>query len=72
MPVGSLSVMEFEPNNPLLPHAGVPDAYPNLEPVMTRPIDWDLIRQQYDSSGQVCHCFEVGDGRNRSHLETIQ
>jgi hypothetical protein len=24
------------------------DAYPNLEPVMTRPINWDLIRQQYD------------------------
>ena len=30
------------------PHAGVADAYPNLEPVMTRPINWDLIRQQYD------------------------
>lgn len=30
------------------PHAGQPDAYPNLEPVMTRPINWDLIRQQYD------------------------
>jgi len=23
-------------------------AYPNLEPIMTRPINWDLIRQQYD------------------------
>ena len=30
------------------PHAGQADAYPNLEPVMTRPINWDLIRQQYD------------------------
>jgi TnpA family transposase len=30
------------------PYAGVANAYPNLEPVMTRPINWDLIRQQYD------------------------
>jgi TnpA family transposase len=30
------------------PEAGRPEAYPNLHPVLTRPIRWDLIRQQYD------------------------
>ena len=30
------------------PQSGDPDAYPNLQLVLTRTIDWDLIRQQYD------------------------
>jgi len=30
------------------PEVGCPEAYPHLQPVLTRPIDWDLIRQQYD------------------------
>src|SRR5215472_892193 len=30
------------------PDTGQPDAYPNLQPVLTKPIDWELIRQQYD------------------------
>jgi TnpA family transposase len=30
------------------PTTGAPDAYPSLQPVLTRPIDWALIAQQYD------------------------
>jgi TnpA family transposase len=30
------------------PDPGKPDAYPNLKAILTRPIDWELIRQQYD------------------------
>jgi len=30
------------------PATGQPDAYPRLEPALTRPIRWDLIAQQYD------------------------
>jgi TnpA family transposase len=30
------------------PEASQPEAYPYLQPVLTRPIKWDLIRQQYD------------------------
>jgi TnpA family transposase len=30
------------------PETGRPDAYLNLQPVLTRPIDWDLIERQYD------------------------
>jgi TnpA family transposase len=30
------------------PESGRPEAYEHLQPVLTRPIDWDLIRRQYD------------------------
>lgn len=30
------------------PDVGLPEAYPHLQPVLTRPIKWALIRQQYD------------------------
>lgn len=30
------------------PDTGISEAFPNLQPVLTRPINWDLIRQQYD------------------------
>jgi len=30
------------------PYKGKPDAYPHLNSVMSRPIDWDLIQNQYD------------------------
>jgi TnpA family transposase len=31
-----------------LPEPGGASAYPNLAPVLVRPIDWELIAQQYD------------------------
>jgi TnpA family transposase len=31
------------------PQAGQPEAYPNLQLVLTRPIKWELIAQQYDA-----------------------
>lgn len=31
-----------------LPEAGAGETYPHLGPALTRPIRWDLIRQQYD------------------------
>lgn len=30
------------------PVSGRPDEYPNLQAILTRPINWDVIRQQYD------------------------
>jgi len=30
------------------PDTGMSEAYPNLQLILTRPIRWDLIRQQYD------------------------
>ena len=31
-----------------LPFGGERDNYPNLAPILTRPINWELIQQQYD------------------------
>jgi len=30
------------------PYPGEPDDYANIKAILTRPINWDLIRQQYD------------------------
>ena len=31
-----------------LPETGCSDDYANLKEILTRPINWELIRQQYD------------------------
>jgi TnpA family transposase len=31
-----------------LPEAGSRSEYPNLDPILTTPVNWELIRQQYD------------------------
>jgi len=42
------------------PYVGQPDAYPNLWPVLTRPINWPLIRQEYDMMMQYALALRFG------------
>ena len=42
------------------PETGQPDAYPNLQPVLTRPIKWDLIKQQYDEMIKFATALRLG------------
>ena len=42
------------------PDAGQPDAYPNLQPILTRPIDWELIRRQYDEMVKYATALRLG------------
>jgi TnpA family transposase len=42
------------------PSAGQPDAFPNLQPVLTRPIRWDLIAQQYDEMVKYTTALRLG------------
>src|SRR4051794_11794621 len=42
------------------PEAGEPDAYPDLQPVLSRPIDWDLIRRQYDEMVKYATALRLG------------
>ena len=42
------------------PEAGKPDAYPRLQPVLSRPIDWELIRQQYDQMVKYATALRLG------------
>ena len=51
------------------PNAGQTDAYPNLEPVMTRPINWDLIRQQYDQMVKYATALRLGTAETEAILK---
>jgi TnpA family transposase len=42
------------------PTTGHNDAYPNLQPVLTRAIDWELIRQQYDQMVKYATALRLG------------
>jgi TnpA family transposase len=50
------------------PDVGEPDAYPRLRPVLTRPIRWDLIRQQYDEMIKYAAALRLGTADAESIL----
>ncbi len=50
------------------PGPGHKDAYPNLEPVLTRPINWSLIRQQYDELVKYATARRLGTAETESIL----
>ena len=43
-----------------LPHPGLADAYPNLQPILRRAINWELIQQQYDQMIKYATALRVG------------
>jgi len=42
------------------PTTGVPDEYPSLQPILTRPIQWELIVQQYEPMIQYAAALKLG------------
>src|SRR3954452_7561344 len=50
------------------PVAGEPDAYPHLRHVLTRPIDWELIRQQYDEIVKYATALRLGTAETEAIL----
>jgi TnpA family transposase len=50
------------------PDAGQLDAYPNLQAILTRPIDWDLVRQQYDQMVKYVTAVRLGTAETESIL----
>lgn len=42
------------------PDAGQPDFYPRLQPVLSRPIDWELIRRHYDEMVKHATALRLG------------
>jgi TnpA family transposase len=42
------------------PNPGSAEAYPNLQPILTQPINWALIRQQYDEMIKYTTALRVG------------
>jgi TnpA family transposase len=43
-----------------LPETGTKAAYPNLQPVLNRAINWELIRQQYDQMIKYATALRLG------------
>src|SRR5262249_16698340 len=50
------------------PVAGQPDAYPRSQHVLTRPIDWELIRQQYDEMVKYATALRLGTAETEAIL----
>jgi TnpA family transposase len=50
------------------PDAGQPDTYPNLRAILTRPIDWELIRQQYDQMVKYVTAVRLGTAETEAIL----
>ena len=42
------------------PEHGQAEAYPNLQPILTRPVNWELIRQQYDQMIRYATALRLG------------
>ena len=42
------------------PWVGEPDTYPRLQPILTRPINWDLIQAQYDEMIKFATALRLG------------
>ena len=50
------------------PDTGQPDAYANLMPIMSKPIDWELIRQQYDQMVKYTTALRLGTAETEAIL----
>jgi len=50
------------------PDTGKADAYPNLQPVLTKPIDWELIRQRYDQMVKYATALRLGTAETEAIL----
>ncbi|MGI6120574.1 MAG: Tn3 family transposase, partial [Desulfosporosinus sp.] len=51
------------------PESGMAEAYPNLQPVLTRPINWDIIRQQYDQMVKYATALRLGTAETEAILK---
>mgnify|MGYP001800862283 CR=1 FL=1 len=51
------------------PETGNPGAYPNLQLILTRPIRWDLIRQQYDQMIKYATALRLGMAETEAILK---
>ncbi len=50
------------------PEPGNPGNSPNLQPILTRPINWDLIRRQYDEMVKYATALRLGTAETETIL----
>jgi peroxiredoxin len=53
---------------PFLKDVGKPDAYKHLQAVLTKPIDWGLIRRQYDQMVKYATAIRLGTAETEAIL----
>ena len=51
------------------PSPGNPDTHYHLQPILTRPINWDLVRQQYDEMIKYAAALRVGTAEPEAILK---
>lgn len=51
------------------PDTGMTEMYPNLQPILTRPINWDLIRQQYDQMVKYATALRLGTAETEAIMK---
>jgi len=51
------------------PESGRQETYPNLQPILTRPINWDLIRKQYDQMMKYATALRLGTAETEAILK---
>jgi len=51
------------------PETGKNDAYPNLQHVLTRSINWELIRQQYDQMVKYATALRLGTAETEAIMK---
>lgn len=50
------------------PETGKADAFPNLQLILTRPIDWDVVRHQYDQMVKYATALRLGTAETEAIL----
>jgi len=51
------------------PETGITEAFPNLQPILTRPINWELIRQQYDQMVKYATALRLGTAETEAIMK---
>lgn len=54
------------------PDAGISDMYPNLQPILSRNINWELIRQQYDQMVKYATALRLGTAETEAIMKRFQ
>jgi TnpA family transposase len=51
------------------PETNMNESYPNIQKILTRPINWDLIRQQYDQMIKYATALRLGTAETEAILK---
>ena len=54
------------------PEVGNPEDYQNLQPILTKPINWELIRNQYDEMVKYATALRLGTTDTEAILQRFR